>query len=227
MISLITFADDKFEVLRKLTNDTAYFLENKKSYRPEDIPEDFINENREVYSHHRGFGFWIWKPYIILDYLNNHCEEGDIVIYCDSGDVFNKDLVDVILKDLEDENTYLCAPTSSHFSHTAYTRRDCFVFMDCDEPKYHSANQVLASIMAWKNCKESKDFLEEWLNYCKNKFINTDEPNISGLPNFGNFIDHRHDQSIYTNLIIKKGLKVRKFAHAVDPWEASDEFIQF
>lgn len=214
-IHLITFADDKFEGHRTLTNNVASFIENKKNYRPEDIPQSFILENAEIYYQSKGFGYWIWKPYIVLDYLTNHCEENDIVIYCDSGDYFHKDLVDVAVKDLE--HTYMTA-IQSEYSQTAYTKRDCFVLMDCDNEKYWNANQIFASMHFWKNSPEARSFAFEWLQTCKNKFILTDEPNICGYPNFSNYIDHRHDQSIFTNLMIKHNLKAKPFKHAVNPW---------
>ena len=35
-------------------------------------------------SNRRGFGYWIWKPYILLRKLRN-VRDGDIVFYCDAG----------------------------------------------------------------------------------------------------------------------------------------------
>jgi hypothetical protein len=214
-VHLITFADYKFEGHRNLTNNVASFIKNKKDYKPEDIPEDFKAENAEIYYQPKGFGYWIWKPYIVLDYLTNHCEENDIVIYCDSGDYFHEDLVKQMVKNLE--STYMTA-IKSEYSQTAYTKRDCFVLMGCDEEKYWLSDQIFASMHFWKNNKDSRKFAAEWLEFCKNKFILTDEPNIYGKPNFPNYVDHRHDQSIFTNLMIKHNLPTRVYKHAVNPW---------
>jgi hypothetical protein len=41
----------------------------------------------------------------------------------------------------------------------------------------------------------------------KNKKILDDTPNTLGFPNLPNFRDHRHDQSILTNLSIQKNIK--------------------
>ena len=88
--------------------------------------------------------------------------------------------------------------------------------MDCDKTNYWNADQVEAGIIAFKKTDENILFLQEWLEYAKNKYILTDHPNTSGKANFDSFIDHRHDQSILTNLCIKYDVKlvngIRKYA---------------
>jgi hypothetical protein len=84
--------------------------------------------------------------------------------------------------------------------------------MNCDESIYWNSIQFEAGINCFKNNNESEDFLSEWLNFCKNERILTDKENTCGLPNFSGFIDHRHDQSILTNLIIKH--KKNKFSQS-------------
>ncbi len=46
-------------------------------------------------------------------------------------------------------------------------------------------------------------FLREWLEYCSDLRVITDDPNTCGLPNLDGFRSHRHDQSILTNLTLK------------------------
>jgi len=45
--------------------------------------------------------------------------------------------------------------------------------------------------------------VQEWLKYAQLENVLTDIPNTCGLPNYKNFKEHRHDQSIFTNLLIK------------------------
>jgi hypothetical protein len=49
----------------------------------------------------------------------------------------------------------------------------------------------------------SINFLSEWIFYAQDERIITDIENQCGLPNFSEFVDHRHDQSIFS-LLIKK-----------------------
>jgi hypothetical protein len=171
----------------------------------------FYFENKELLDQPRGAGYWLWKPYIILEVLN-HLSENDILFYIDSGDTFisgTKNKIDELMKDRD------IVISTSFFTQKDYTKRDCFHFMNCDEEKYWNAHQAEAGILVFKNNLKTKGFVYEWLNYCKDPRIISDAPNVSGKPNFESFIDHRHDQSILTNLCIKHNIQytnlIRKF----------------
>ena len=45
---------------------------------------DFINKNS------KGYGYWIWKSYIIFKYVQEEMNEDDILLYMDAGCTFNK-----------------------------------------------------------------------------------------------------------------------------------------
>ena len=47
------------------------------------------------------------------------------------------------------------------------------------------------------------EFAEEYLCYCQDERIITDNPNTMGLPNYPEFIQNRHDQSV-SSLLAKK-----------------------
>jgi hypothetical protein len=205
---LITFADLTHESRRVVTHNNINFFDVVKDYRPEDISDEFKAENAHIYFQPRGYGYWIWKPWIILDYLNNYAAEDDIVVYCDAGDYFWKDVLEDFTEDLN--KTYITAISAVAPSHDqrCYAKRDCMFLMNCDSEKYWT-RQVYASVIAIKNNENSRAFVAEWLEYCKNENILTDLPNICGLPNYPEFIDHRHDQAVFTNLINKYDLPTR------------------
>jgi len=48
----------------------------------------------------------------------------------------------------------------------------------------------------------------QWLDWCQIEAVVSDNANIYGKPNFDEFKDHRHDQSIITNLVIKNNIKL-------------------
>ena len=90
----------------------------------------------------------------------------------------------------------------------AWTKRDCFVLMKCDSPKYWDAEQLMGSFSVFINNERSRKFVKEWMNYCCNENIISDVPNRCGLANFPEFKDHRHDQSILSLLAIKHDLEI-------------------
>jgi hypothetical protein len=213
-IVLLTFADQKFELRRELTVSSSLFANKILSYSPMDIVDtDFAQKNFDILNNDRGCGYWLWKPYIILEALKN-CQSDEIICYCDSGDLIAEETVNKAKKHLEDNPFFL---VGGNFKNSHWTKRDCFVLMDCDEEKYWNAGQTYASISMWSKSDDSISFVEEWLAYCENKNILTDEPNICGKDNLDGFSDHRHDQSVLSNLVIKHNIKTFKEVQST-PW---------
>jgi hypothetical protein len=96
-----------------------------------------------------------------------------------------------------------CLVLENKFPHGEWTKRDCFHYMDCDTEEYWNATQVEAGLSAWFKNKSSINFCKEWLHFCKMPSLITDTPNTCGKDNLPGFKDHRHDQSILTNLVLK------------------------
>jgi hypothetical protein len=80
---LVNFADDKFKKSQKKLNESAlkFGVDKVFSFSPDDIVKtDFYEKNRIILEKKRGFGYWLWKPYIIIDTLSK-LNDGDILIY--------------------------------------------------------------------------------------------------------------------------------------------------
>ena len=209
-IKLITFATGKYVKPRDILidfvkNNTP--IKNTISYGVEDLPQSFLEDGKEVFSFPRGFGYWVWKPYLILKTLLES-NDNDIVLYVDSTDMPKIKLIDFIKDHFTTNNILLF---KQHYSHDEWTKRDCFILMDCDDSKYHNITQLEAGVLAIQKTEFNIKFIKEWLNYCLNKQIVTDLPNIKGLPNHPMFKEHRHDQSILTNLSIKYNIPSYQF----------------
>lgn len=171
---------------------------------------DFYRSNKNILDQPRGAGYWLWKPFIIKHALTTFAQKEDIVFYIDSGDVFHYELDGVSLPaqlNIEMNNVDQLFVTYAN-NNSKWTKRDCFVYMDCDSQEYWQASQLEAGVSFWKNTDSSMKLLDEWLDYCMDERILTDIPNQSGQDNFVYFEDHRHDQSILTNLVVKYNLKV-------------------
>jgi hypothetical protein len=163
---------------------------------------DFRKEFEYLLNQKRGYGYWIWKPYLILKELHK-LKDNEILIYIDATDLPQKRFFKLIEFELS-ENTDLLL-LNRGYKHGDWTKRDCFVLMDCDKPEYHNAVQLEAGVICLRKTENTIDLLNEWYYWCKNISCLTDVPNICGLDNLSGFQDHRHDQSILTNLAIKYG----------------------
>ena len=171
------------------------------------IDKQFGRANQDILANTRGAGYWLWKPYIILKQLHAMPEE-EILFYCDSGAVFIRPAEELIKNVDLSEQSIIPFRVDPHKNST-FTKMDVFVYNDCeDDARVTEGIQVCSSFHLIRNCKESKVFYKEMLFQCCKKNLITDEPNIYKKENFLNFIDHRHDQSIYSVLCYLNNFKM-------------------
>ena len=92
-INFITFANSDsnfsqdriiYEAIRMdIFNDATFYTEK-------DFDEEFMNRcGKEFKDFKRGYGYWSWKPYIIKKELEK-LNDGDVVVYADSGCMFQR-----------------------------------------------------------------------------------------------------------------------------------------
>lgn len=148
------------------------------------------------------YGAFVWKPQFILEAMDE-LEEGDKVFYIDTLDIFHPDIFDYVDK-LMGDDPCLFAIGGSKNGH--YTKRDCFVYMDCDEEDYWNSIQLEAGFSFWRVCDEAKKILKEWQKWLFDERVNGLMTDFSGKPQIEGFKDIRRDQSILTNLAIRDGL---------------------
>ncbi len=217
--NLLTYSDQNYRPIQAKLVEHAialqafdYLYTESRSDLEETI---FYQENKAILDLPRGAGYWLWKPFLILQKLMT-LREGDVLLYMDSADWIEEghELRQAALELMADKSIYL---TEGAFKNSDWTKRDTFVMMGCDKPEYHNAIQMEAGIILVKRDRETIDFLNEWLGWCKNAAVITDQDNVCGQPNLDGFKDHRHDQSILTNLKVKNnipsGNAMRKFIH--------------
>jgi hypothetical protein len=183
--------------LKNYLNELGYL--NIISLTDADLSEDFKLEHQHILKHTKGYGYCLWKPYIILEHLKN-LESDEILLYLDSTDLPHPKFLDIL--DIHFSNSDILL-INRNYKHDEWTRRDTFVLMNCDSPEYHNKIQLEAGVIALKKTQFNIDLINEWFGYCKDEQILTEKNQICGLPNYPNFREHRYDQSILTNLQIK------------------------
>ena len=219
--------DPSLSLRQKILNITAKkfaHIDKTIAWTRQDILHtEFYKNNKEILDSPRGAGYWAWKPYIILETLKQ-AKPDDWVIYCDVGKPFrrgdperngNTDIgnamytpIDALIDYAIQQDGFTPGVWIPHYGLAhVWTKRDCFVVMSCDSAEFHNAPHVQAGYSAWSKSDASIAFLEEWLSWCCNPTAITDADNILGKPNSKNFRDHRHDQAILSNLVIKKGIQ--------------------
>ncbi len=173
------------------------------TYSPSLIDKLFFEENKIILSSPKGGGYWLWKPYIIKDALSK-INDNDILIYADSGSHFIHDANEIGI--LPEKSNQDVIPFEMELAESSWTKRDAFILMNVDGLGFEKANQRLASFIVIKKSPLSMKFIDEYLKYCCDERIITDIPNTCRFPNYLDFKEHRHDQSIFSLLSKKYGL---------------------
>ena len=205
-VVLTNLSNKPFEESRFRLNRSAerFGIAGKRSYDFGDIRNTpFFQENRGILDQPAGMGYWLWKPFIILETLND-VPEGTIVIYCDSGIEIMASL-DPLVAICRDQ-TPIVLFGNGDLQNAQWTKRDCFILLDCDTEYYWRGPQCDAAFGLFRKCEQTMLFVREWLDYCRDPRILTDQPNTCGKRDLPAFTAHRHDQAALSLLALKHRL---------------------
>lgn len=171
---------------------------------PNLIDTQFRDLHSSVLRQARGAGYWLWKPYFILNALDI-VNTGDIVMYTDSASHFISSAAPLF--SLLEQFNQDVIPFELDLPESAWTKRDAYILLDADNSGFELSPQRLASFILIRKSVLSIQFCKEYLNFCTNENALTDMDNICGKPNYHDFVCHRHDQSIFSLLSKKYGLQ--------------------
>ena len=167
---------------------------------------DFYKEFKHILDQPRGAGYCLWKPYIILEDLNK-MDDGDVLVYLDAADDLGDNGLDWIKNAMDNREYYISNWRGTRHKQREKTKKDCFVLMGCDSEFFYNFPQVEAGFVIFKKNQNNINFINQWLNYCKNENILTDKPNEYGN-NLPEFKSHLYDQSVLTNLVLKNNIRL-------------------
>ena len=163
----------------------------------------------------RLFGYASWKPEIILSYLNK-IPDNSILQYSDIGCVHNSNGMERLKEYIKitDEKDILAFKYSDPnfdtkykykfqiYYENQYTKADAWKYFNIDDnSEILKTEQIWSGTIFFKNNNYVKEILHNWKKGCD--ITNLIDDSASVKKNHLNFIEHRHDQSIFS-LICKK-----------------------
>lgn len=202
---LLSFASSEFLPSQKRLEVSAqrHGIDIVISKTPDDLRDsEFVKRNEAIFRYRRGFGYWLWKPFFIVEALKR-MDENDLLVYCDSGAELIAPL-DPLFEIATQRQPFVGFGVHGH-RNRVWTKRDCFVGLDCDAPKFWDAEQWNGFMQVYRKTDKVMEFVDEFLAKSQDARLITDEPNQLGQPNLPEFRDHRHDQSILSLLSEKAG----------------------
>ncbi len=204
MILVVNYANEVFRQAQMLCTAAAKFFgaDEVLECSPQSLTPRFVDAHKHILSQARGNGYWLWKPFIIRAALER-VNDGDYIFYIDSGAALVNDVHHLIDAMNAVGTSIMVFEGFNFFIERVYTKRDAFILMDCDSPEYADSPQRMATYLLLRKDADSIRFADEYLRYCRDERILTDIPNQLGRPNYPDFKDNRHDQTVLS-LLSKK-----------------------
>ena len=152
----------------------------------------------------RGWGYWAWKPLIVLDALQSLAED-EALVYLDSGlalkCIGNKDLeygrtLQRIAPWTEFDVTAMPIGTQAEWKWTKAGTLEHFGVLN--NTAILSSPQFVGGYFFLRKTPAIVALLQRWLDTFGNSQLVNDAP--SRLPNLRGFREHRHDQSVWSIL---------------------------
>lgn len=208
-IRFITFADGKkYKTARiaKEAKDSGFFKEVKE-IGPKDLGNDFLKQHGDFISKNpRGYGYWIWKSYIILQNLKE-LQDGDFLIWSDSGSSIlpnGRNMMEELYNFLEKNCIIIFSINEPEIN---WCKKDTIItvldtvgknLQDFERSVEEDNGQRMSGLLFFRKCPLSQKFVEIWYNLACNYHLIDDSPSV--IPNYPSFHENRHDQTLISLL---------------------------
>jgi hypothetical protein len=209
---LINFTESvkQSNVFDRIIGINDYTLKTYDDFWPKH--SKFLEENK------RGYGYWLWKSYLIKRTLSE-LKSNDILVYCDAGCMFNPDGIKRLNEyfDMVNKSKYGILSFQMKITEKLYTKRALFEYFrdHLDEIKnctpintmtsltkencirfLENTYQNMATVIIIRKTEHSVNFFNKLYEIASiHDLINDKRTN-----EIKEFVDHRHDQSIYSLL---------------------------
>ena len=172
----------------------------------------FYAQHRALLDRRKGGGLWLWKPFLIERELQR-LAPGDFLVYSDCGYPWRplviRQSLAPLLRWCADANGGVLPGVyvPKHGPNRKWTKRECFIAMQCDSERYWQLPQIQATFSVWQRCPLAEGFAAEWLRWCLQPVALSDERVMPEVREHADFIDHRYDQSVLTNLAALRNVR--------------------
>jgi len=177
-------------------------FDHTKLYTDQDLKNDksFWNQHSNfIETNPRGYGYWLWKPYIIKDAMDK-MKDGDILLYLDCGCEFNiakKGMIKYFLGMIKNEHII----GTRNCIEKQYNKMDLVEKLGMSDDMHLNTLQHQAGALLFLVCDKTRNLVNQWYEIGSDYHNIDDSPSI--LKNLDCFREHRHDQSIFS-LLTKK-----------------------
>ena len=223
-VIVISFADSRFQSsIDRLKRQARAHQGIYKfcGYTEKNLPTSISTAIENRLKPTRGFGYWIWKPFIIFYHLEL-LRHDEILIYIDAGCnivaqrksnisiirlcrfIYNsRDGIGLFRKPLDKED----GSNEGYYREENWTKEDIFSHFNVKKSdEIRNSAQIISGVLIIKKTDTSLRLVRDWRDTMF-RYPNLVDDSQSEKINASNFIENRHDQSILSILSKKRGLK--------------------
>lgn len=172
---------------------------------PNSIPRRYSKENlsNSVLNYCemnlRGYGYWLWKPFIILDLLNG-IKDNEVLLYVDGRSGFNGNEITWLNNFIDNPDFDIALWKLESYSIGQWTKQSALDYFNISvNSEITALNQYAAGIICLRKNSNTFNLIQKWLSISLgNPSLIDDSMSISKIDNFQ---EHRYDQSIFSILI--------------------------
>lgn len=185
-----------------------------KAYGAEDLGAAFwARHGAFVKAHEIGFGYWIWKPYIIQRELAA-LRDDDILVYRDAGAFVRPDrdaraLMQKSFQRVQDAPNGICAPIVlppwNRDKEWTWCKEDVFAALGVTQDKDKQRPQYSGGRFLCRKNPASMRIVNYWAALAWEQHYHLFDDSPSRLPNHKDFRQHRHDQAVFSMLMHRYG----------------------
>ncbi|MAZ66511.1 MAG: hypothetical protein CMF25_05325 [Kangiellaceae bacterium] len=214
-----TYGDERFKFSRQRIVDEASKIgvfdkvfcydQSKLNRWFNDAPANVL----KVLGCKKGGGYWIWKPFCVLDALSG-LNAGDALIYADAGCTIyptlesKENLLNLIDEtNRSDEGVMRFA---SPFNERAWTKRDVFDAIAPNEFNNINGKQLTANRFIIIKGSLGERQVEKWASYVMSS-VSLFDDSKSARPSAAEFKQNRHDQSVFSLISKRYGAIFKTF----------------
>ena len=204
-------------------------FQSVKVYAEESLEPAFWENHRiRIDPKTRGFGYWMWKPKIILQRLAE-LPEGSLLFYADIGFHINargrnrfNAWVDSFEASQESVLVFQAHTPEGFIDYDGrplpdlrdgiWCKGDLIRFLSMEDDPELWTPTIGAGLVGFKNSGPARALLTSWLQIAEEQYpLLDDSPSV--VPNPVGFCEHRHDQSVFSLLTKKARLGLRLSAY--------------
>ena len=203
MIHFLSFASSNMApTLHRIGKEarSSGFFDKVHLYTEKKLDWKFRRTHKKFFKEYpRGYGYWLWKPYLISKIMREEMNDGDVLVYLDAGcevHTTGRKRWNEYLKMLEQYSVIVYRQGLN--TERMYTKNDILSFFSVtNNYSLLDSRQLLAQIICRKDAF-STHLIDYWYEICE-RYKTTllcDCPSVH--KELDGFIENRHDQSLFS-----------------------------